>query len=99
MDSELIKQTGNIPIYAQNMLRGLEEMRQQWESQVRPNFNTMEGEWAGLAFDAAGQTFTQLNQVMMNQLVELENFCQNVVKFHGETTTLDQMGQRMLSSQ
>ena len=93
------KTTGNLPILAQTMLTALQQIGDDWNSQVVPNFNNMETEWAGLAYDAAGVTFGQMNSVMQNQLQELQNFCTNVIKFHGDTSELDSMGQRMLQQQ
>jgi|GEM_PF-5383435 len=93
------QQTSNIPTYAQNMLSGLQEITQQWQTVVSTNFHNMEGEWQGLAFEAAGTTFTQMDTDMKTYIQELEMFCQNVIKFHGDTSQLDQLGQRMLQAQ
>ncbi len=83
---------------AQSMLSGLQEISSQWQS-VKSNFQSMEGEWQGLASDAAGTTFAQMDHDMQSYLVELENFCNNVIKFHGNTTEVDQLGSRMLTLQ
>ncbi len=83
---------------SQQMLSGLQGIGDQWQH-VASLFRSMEGEWQGLASDSAGMTFSQMDRDMKTYLVELENFCNNVIKFHGNTTEVDQLGSRMLTLQ